>query len=87
MHANIRVKFILVPIFVIMSMMLLVYANGTHNGDLEEDTSIRHQFEELNPLHHFAENHVFAGIVLIVLWFSLFYLIYTLIQLLMNKRH
>lgn len=87
MHANIRTKFVLFLIFSIMLMASFVYANGAHDGGVEEDPGIRHQFEEILPFHHFAESHIFAGIILIVLWVSFFYLVYTLTQLLINKKH
>lgn len=82
-----RTKLILVLIFGIMLTASFVYANGAHDGGVEEDLSIRHQFEDILPFHHFAESHIFAGIVLIVLWVSFFYLVYTLTQLLINKKH
>lgn len=79
-----RAGLILVLMLGIMLMESFVYANGAHDGGAEEDTGIRHQFEETLPFHHFAENNIFGGIVLIVLWASFLYSIYTLTQLLIN---
>ena len=63
----------------------LALANGTHTSGHEEDTGIGHQLEEILPFHHFAEGHMLAGVMLIVLWAALFYMIYSLIQLLKKK--
>ncbi len=68
-----------------LAMILLVLANDTPNGEHEEDTSIGHQFEEILPFHHFAEGHVFAGIMLIIFWASFFYMLYSVFQILRKK--
>ncbi len=81
-----RTKFISVLIFFIMSMVPLVYANGTHNEDHEGGTSIGNQFEEILPYHHFAEGHVFAGIMIISFWASFFYTLYSLFRMLSKKK-
>lgn len=55
---------------------LAAMAHGTH----EEDPSITHQLEELLPFEHLEHGHWFAVILSILLWASLVYAIYSLIQ-------
>lgn len=57
---------------------VLVLANGGDNH--EEDISINHQIEELLPFEHFGEGHWFAFVLSIILWLSLIYAIFSLIQ-------
>lgn len=63
-----------------------ILANGTHNGGHEEDTSIGHQLEEILPFHHFAEGHIFAGIMLVIFWVSFFYMLYSIFKCSIRKE-
>jgi len=57
----------------------IVFAHGMEDM-IKEDTSISHQIEELSPFTHFGEEHWFAGTILIILWLSLAYTVYSLIE-------
>ena len=72
-------------VFFIISI-LPVISNGAHNETHEEDAGIRHQFEDILPFHHFAEGHVFAGIMLILFWASFFYTLYSLFRMLSKRK-
>lgn len=74
-------RIIIAILLAFAGILPLVFANGQH----EEETGIRHQFEETLPFNHFYEGHVFAGIMLVLLWVSFLYLIYNLVQKLMKK--
>ncbi len=60
--------------------------SGHKEAGAHEETSIGHQFEEILPFHHFAEGHLFAGVMLIILWTSFFYTVYFLINMVMKKK-
>lgn len=51
-------------------------ANGTH----EENPSVSHQLQELLPFEHLEHGHWFAVVLSILLWASLVYTAYSLIQ-------
>ena len=55
---------------------LVALANGAH----EEDPGIAHQLEEFLPFEHFEHGHLFAVILSVILWASLIYTIYSLVQ-------
>lgn len=55
---------------------LMALANGAH----EEDPSIAHQFEEFLPFEHLEHGHWFAVVLSVILWTSLIYTIYSLVQ-------
>mgnify|MGYP001593524305 CR=1 FL=1 len=78
--------FVLVFVVLLAALIPLVLANGAHNTSHEEDTSIGHQFEEILPFHHFAEGHIFAGIMIILFWMSFFYMLYSIFQMLRKKK-
>lgn len=77
---------VLVFVVLLAAVIPLVLANGAHDTSHEEDTSIRHQFEEILPFHHFGEGHIFAGVTLILLWASFFYAVYSLFQVFGKKK-
>ena len=78
--------FVLVFVVLLAALIPLVLANGAHNTSHEEDTSIGHQFEEILPFHHFGEAHAFAGLILILLWVSFFYMVYSIFQALRKEK-
>lgn len=82
---NSKSFFVLVFVVLLVAVIPLVLANGTHNTNHEGGTSVRHQFEEILPFHHFAEGHTFAGIMLTILWASFFYTLYSIFQMLRKK--
>ena len=51
-----------------------------------EDSSVSDQFNELQPFSHLSEGHWFAFILSLLLWLSLIYTIYSLVQRLGNKK-
>ena len=55
---------------------LVALANGAH----EEDPGIAHQFEEFLPFEHLEHGHWFAVILSILLWASLIYATYSLVN-------
>lgn len=63
----------------IMSLVLpvLTLANGDHT---EGDTAISTQLQELLPFEHIEEGHWLAFALSVLLWISLIYTIYSLIQ-------
>lgn len=50
------------------------------NGAREENLSITHQLEEFLPFEHLEHGHWFAVVLSIILWASLIYTIYSLVQ-------
>ncbi len=69
-------------------MMPLVFAHVEEgpNTSHQEEAGLGHQFEEILPFHHFAEGHLFAGIMLILFWVSFFYGLYSLFQMLRKRK-
>lgn len=63
----------------IMSLFLPIFtlANGSHT---EEDAAVSTQLQELLPFEHIEEGHWLAFTLSIILWLSLIYTIYSLIQ-------
>lgn len=55
---------------------LVALANGAH----EEDPSIIHQLEEFLPFEHLEHDHWFAVVLSVLLWASLVYTAYSLVQ-------
>ncbi|OGE84558.1 MAG: hypothetical protein A2846_02350 [Candidatus Doudnabacteria bacterium RIFCSPHIGHO2_01_FULL_49_9] len=67
-------------IIILGSLILPTIASAHGMEDMAEDLSISHQIEELSPFTHFGEEHWFAGTILIILWLSLAYTVYSLIE-------
>lgn len=56
---------------------VLTLANGNHE---EGETAVSTQLQELLPFEHIEEGHWLAFILSIILWLSLIYTIYSLVQ-------
>ncbi len=63
-----------------------VFAHEMQNAGHEEDASMGQQFEAILPFHHFGEGHVFAGIMLVLLWASFFYTLYILYLQMFDRK-
>lgn len=73
--------------FVLMLFLAsAAFANGENATTGHAEKGIGHELEGILPFHHFAEGHTFAGVMLILLWASLFYAFYSLIQLSRKKK-
>lgn len=64
-------KFILITtifsvLFVIMMPLVFAHVEEGPNTSHQEEAGLGHQFKEILPFHHFAEGHLFAGIMLIL---------------------
>ena len=75
-------KLLMGLLFLFAATMPLSLANGMH----EEEATVRAQLNELLPFEHLSEGHWFAFLLSTILWISLLYAIYSLVQLLMQKR-
>ena len=51
-----------------------------HGMEVEEESGIGHQMEELWPLTHMGEGHYYALILSLILWASLVYTVYSLVM-------
>ena len=64
-------------IFAIVTLFPL--AALAHGMEVEEESGIGHQMEELGPFAHMGEGHYYAAIVSAILWASLVYTVYSLV--------
>lgn len=65
---------------IIISSFLLPFVALAHGMEVEEESGIGHQMEELSPFTHMGEGHYFAVAVSAILWVSLIYTIFSLTQ-------
>jgi|TARA_B100001971_G_C17828151_1_gene352401 hypothetical protein len=81
-------------IFIILCSISLVFANGENEHDesmeqmdsqtsehsMHEGAGISHQLQMILPFSHFAEKHWFAGIMLVFMWISLVYGVFSILK-------
>ena len=66
-------KIFVKALLAVLLLAALAFAHGE-----EMDMGIGSQLDEVSPLHHVAEGHALSGGILLVLWASFFFALYTL---------
>lgn len=80
-------SFAIVLFVIAMSPLTLAHTGEqvTTTGH-QEEAGLSHEFQDILPFHHFAEGHGFASVMLILLWASFFYTLYSIFRILSRGK-